>query len=92
MLNSLEEWAEKILDDYNFHTGYQLASDWQKKHGPLPIGKRLAPKRAFVLGGDFHVDNLYAADSFDIMSYRGMLAQKIKDLPDGTTIKVSVGE
>ncbi|HYE53750.1 MAG TPA: hypothetical protein VD996_02870 [Chitinophagaceae bacterium] len=86
----LEGWAKAILDDYNYLTGYPLAHDWQMEHGSLPPGKRLAPKIPLVGGGKLDVSNMYAADPVQLMRFRGMIAQKIKDLPDGTRIKFTV--
>ena len=56
--SDLEQWAETVLDDYEYETGYPLAREWQAQHGPLPEGKRLLPKIPFVLGGAYDVDNL----------------------------------
>lgn len=86
----LEGWAEAILKDYNFLTGYPLAHEWQKIHGALPMGKRLAPKMPFVTGGKFELSNLYLADHDELMRFRGMLAQKIHSLPDGAQIKFNI--
>lgn len=90
MGQSLEAWAQDLLSDYNFRTGYPLAHAWQQQFGPLQPGKRLAPKMPFVGGGKFDVSNLYLADPAELMSFRGMLAQKIKNLPEGATIKFKV--
>lgn len=40
MADSFEKWAERILANYNVETGWLLASEWQKKHGPLEPGLR----------------------------------------------------
>src|SRR3569832_157210 len=50
---TIKEWAEKLLDEYNYLTGYSLAHDWQVKHGPLSSRTRLVPITPFVLGGVF---------------------------------------
>src|SRR5882762_1797572 len=60
---TLEDWAAAVLGDYEVNTGYPLAHDWQLRNGALPDGTRLVPKRPFVLGGEFSVENLYAFDS-----------------------------
>ncbi|WP_248918438.1 SMI1/KNR4 family protein [Pseudomonas entomophila] len=90
--DSLEEWASKILADYDYVTGYSLGHAWQTKNGALEQGYRLLPKVPFVLGGKFEADNLYACDATEGMKMRGELAQKIKDLPDGAELKLQVGD
>lgn len=49
----IDDWAKVLLEDYQFLTGYPLAHQWQRQVGPIPAGKRLAPKVPFVLGGDY---------------------------------------
>lgn len=87
---NLEKWATKILEDYNYETGYQLAHDWQSQNGSLPAGKRLLPKTPFVLGGTYKVENLYAADALQGMMFRADIWRQIRDLPDGSQIKLKV--
>ncbi|MNM71116.1 hypothetical protein D3C81_827700 [compost metagenome] len=89
---SLEEWASKILADYDYVTGYSLGHSWQTKNGALEQGDRLLPKVPFVLGGKFDADNLYACNAMEGMKMRSELAQKIKDLPDGAELKLQVGD
>ncbi len=88
----LKEWALLILGDYKVETGYPLAHEWQRLHGPLPVGKRLVPKLPFVLGGEFSVDNLHAQDAVEAMCYRASIATQLRDLPDGATIRLQVVE
>ena len=90
--NSLESWAATVLADYQFQTGYPLAHQWQQRHGALPPGQRLLPKRPFVLGGKYEMDNLYPLDAVQGMRLRGELAVQIRDLPDGATIRFNIVE
>ena len=92
LAEGIEGWADKILADYANLTGYPLAHEWQVQHGRLLPGKRLLPKRPFVLGGDYSVGNLYALDAADGMRLRGDLAVQLKDLPDGATVRFTVLE
>jgi hypothetical protein len=85
---SIEEWASLILEDYPYQTGWPLAHDWQVEHGALRCGERLVAKRGFIFGGDFKVPNLYALDAAKAMCYHGDLAVQIRDLADGTKIKI----
>lgn len=86
----VESWAEVVLHDYEVLTGYPLAHQWQKRNGPVRAGMRLLPKVPFVMGGDFSLDNLYIADAVEGMRLRADIADKIKNLPDGTQVKFSL--
>ena len=85
---SIEEWASKLLLNYDLLTGFSAAHSWQLTHGPIPEGKRLLPKRPFILGGAYEESNLFAIDAVKGMQYRGELWQQIRDLPDGAQIRL----
>lgn len=87
---TMSEWADRVLADYDVLTGYSLLHRWQRKHGALPHGQRLIPKKPFVLGGAFTLENLYALDSVSGMRSRGNLARQIVDLPDGGSVELKV--
>jgi hypothetical protein len=87
---SLEEWARRLLADWRVLTGHPLGHDWQERFGALGPGQRLAPRKPFVLGGEFAVENLYAADVLELMRFRGLLARQIRDLPDGARVTLKV--
>src|SRR2546425_1291488 len=61
--HDLQGWTHIILGDYELHTGFPFARDWQQKNGPLPEGRRLVPKIPFVCKGEFALDNFYDLDS-----------------------------
>ncbi len=88
--DTLEEWAAKVLAEYEYMTGYPLAHSWQEKNGRLPLGKRLIAKVPFVAGGEFNEENLYPLDSVQAMRWHGDLARQIRDLPDGASIKFDI--
>jgi hypothetical protein len=88
--NNFDEWAKSILKDYNFWTGFSLAHEWQVIHGSIPEGDRLLPKIPFVLGGEFSVGNLYQLNAVEGMKVRGDLSRQIKNLEDGTKIRIKV--
>lgn len=90
--NSLEAWAKEILSDYNVWTGYSLANEWQKRHGPLPYSQRLMPKIPFICGGQFELDNLSPINVVSGMRSRANLACQIADMKDGTQIKFNIIE
>lgn len=86
--NDLDTWAQLILDDYHLQTGYPLAHAWQLANGPLPVGKRLLPKKPFVIGGEYALENLFAIDAVAAMRLRGEIALQIAELPDGTEVEI----
>jgi hypothetical protein len=87
---SLEDWAKRMMEDYEDLSGYPLAHRWQELNGPITPGSRLVPKIPFVLGGEFNVDNLHELDAVKGMRWRGDLAVQIRDLPDGASIELKV--
>jgi hypothetical protein len=92
LASTIEDWAKAILTDAAALTGYPLAHAWQQQNGPLMPGRRLVPKRAFVLGGEFSISNLVAIDAVSGMRSRGNLARQIRDLPDGAQVKYEIVE
>jgi hypothetical protein len=87
---SLEEWASKILLDYNQMTGFGLAHEWQRKYGPFHARHRLMAKKPFVLGGEYSIANLVSRDTLLIMKALGNLAHQIHALPDGARIALKM--
>ncbi|MDH0865430.1 SMI1/KNR4 family protein [Mitsuaria sp. GD03876] len=88
MADSLDGWAAAILSDHAQWTGHPVAHAWQAAHGAIPAGKRLLPKRPFILGGAFDVANLFAVDAVKGMRYRGDLWRQLRDLPDGAQVRL----
>ncbi len=88
----VEDWAQKILNEYDLWTGHRVAHEWQVNHGPIPAGARLVPITPFVLGGEYSVANLHVIDAVKGMKYRASIAVQIRDLPDGTPITLRVIE
>jgi hypothetical protein len=87
---SLDEWAKKLLSDYEVLTGYPLAHAWQEVNGIIPEGMRLVPRTPFVLNGEFALSNLVLMESEKSMRVRGNLARQIKNLPDGAQISFRI--
>ena len=88
--SNLDSWVAGVMQDPNIHVGYGLAKQWQEINGPLRPGERLGPKRPFILGGDFSIDNLARIRDSDLMAFRAQLANQIRDLPDGAEIKLNL--
>lgn len=86
LASSVEDWADQLLDDYEFLTGFPLARAWQELHGQIPWGTRLTPRQPFVAGGQFELGNLRATHDAEGMQERATFAKKIHDIPDGGKI------
>jgi hypothetical protein len=87
---TLEEWATRVLGDYDLETGYPLAHAWQERYGPLHPDQRLVPIIPFVLGGAFSIANLQILDAVTGMHLRAELAQQIRHLPDRTQVRLRI--
>lgn len=90
--SSLDEWADRVLADFEMLTGHRLAQQWQRSFGKLAGRDRLVPKMPFVAGGALELSNLIAMDAAKGMRVRGNLAQQIHDLPDGSPIRFEIGQ
>ena len=88
--SSIEEWAEKILTDYDFATGYTFARDWQKMHGPLSGRQRLLPTLPFVVGGDYAISNMKAIDGDRVLRSFGGFASQIHNKPNGARVRLTL--
>ncbi|MFK8003969.1 MAG: SMI1/KNR4 family protein [Polyangiales bacterium] len=86
----LEGWAGLILEDWDFMTGHSCARAWQEANGVLPIGHRLYPKIPFVLGGDYAAANLFSCEAAQAMRSYANIARQIRDLPDGSKVRLTV--
>ena len=88
--STLSEWVKLLLSDYNYLTGYSLSHEWQIKNGPLSNGMRLLPKKPFVLGGAFEINNLYSMNDVKGMQFRSSIANEIRHLPDGSEVTIII--
>jgi hypothetical protein len=84
--SSLEEWADRMLTEFSYYTGYPIAHQWQEKHGPLELGKRLVLKQPLILGGKIDLENIICWNDVKAMRARGSLAEQLKDVPEGGQI------
>lgn len=89
LAGGLERWAEMVLSDESL-TGFPIAHSWQLLHGRVPAGMRLIPKRPFVLGGEYSVDNLYLLNAVEGMRLRAEIATQVRYLPDGSVVELEI--
>jgi hypothetical protein len=89
---TLDGWCHELLRDPEYYTGFPVLAAWEQKHHPLPVGYRLVPKTLFMLGGEFHSDNMICKSEVEGMRIRSGYWKATKDLPDGTKIEFKVGD
>ena len=75
----LRDWNMSALVDYAF-----------KRHGVLPEGRKYCLKIPGVLGGEYGGDNIATISLEELIGASGYIAKQIKDLPDGSQIKLRV--
>jgi hypothetical protein len=81
---NLDSWSLSVLADVNRLTGFPLAHAWRLRHGAVPPGHRLMPRRAFCRGGQLRVDNLVTVDAVDAMRARGLMVSRDRpSTPEG---------
>ena len=84
-----EHWAQAILANHDYLTGWSLSRDWQLINGPLRRGHRLLPRKPFALGSEYAVENLVSVPSTTAMDLYGSLHGQIRDVHGGTQITVT---
>jgi hypothetical protein len=87
--SSIETWAELILADDRFWTGWPFAERWAEHDAPIPLHQRLHPATPFICGGSYEVDNLRPIDAAEMMAKWGSFARQIHTLPEGARIKLA---
>lgn len=88
--HSLQGWAQAVIGDYEYRTGYPLAHAWQVQNHPFQPGTRLLPNVPFVLGGKYEIDNLHISNDVEGMIFRASIANQIRDVPDGGQIVLEI--
>ena len=69
-----------------YYTGAPVLEAWEKKHAEIPVGYRIMPRQLFMLGGEFHSDNMISKPDDQGMRIRAEFWQLTKDVPDGQKI------
>jgi hypothetical protein len=88
MAISVEGWADVVLRDYQFETGWTFAKAWQTEHGPLASGKRLTPKQPFFMGGAYELENFSEVGSIEGMHCKAAVASQTRSLRNGTQVRL----
>jgi Protein of unknown function DUF2625 len=85
---SLQDWASWLLEDPDVRGAAGFARSFQDAEGPLQPDQRLVPLQPFVGGGDYDFGNLSVKDAVAAMRIRGPIAQQLRDLPEGSAIRL----
>ena len=90
--DSLDGWADAILQEPEVETGYPVALNWTATYGAFANNQRLIPKTFFVIGGGYELENFYAFDCAESLRLRAEFAIQISELPDGQAIDLNISE
>jgi Protein of unknown function DUF2625 len=88
--NSFSEWLSIVLEDPADTLQLVLYKNWLKKGGRLDPAEHLCPTYPFVVKADPPLHELYRVSNVEDMRYKGHFALQIKDVPDGTRIKIKL--
>jgi hypothetical protein len=81
-----------LLQKANFIADWEMTSLVEiarAKLGPLAEGARYCLKIPGAMGGEYAESNLGAMSLEELICFSGSVARQIKDLPDGTPIKLT---
>jgi hypothetical protein len=79
--------ADKFRIDWEMSRLVELAGERQ---GPLSDGMCYCLKIPAVLGGSYEAENLGTITLNELIEFSGSMAEQIKDLPDGSQIKIEI--
>ncbi len=83
---------EKLLSDSEFIVDWEMDNLVQiakNTVGELMEGEKYCLKLSGVLGGEYNSENISKVSQMEQIGFSGDLAKQIKDLPDGTKIKLT---
>lgn len=95
LADTFTEWKAQVDGNSSYYTGHPFASAWHDAHdtdNPLTPDKVLRPITPFAAGSKYKTANLFPVDATEAMRFGGNLANQIKNLPDGTKIKLQFTE
>ena len=80
---------QEFVEDWKMQALVEAAKG---KCGSLPEGKKYHLVIPGVLGGEYAASNINMAPLVELIRFSGDLAAKIKDLPEGSQVKLEVTE
>ena len=67
-----------------------IVEEYIRAHGPFPLGKCLGFTQLPVLGGSYTLDNRWLAPAVEHFGLTGHIHSQIRDLPDGTKVRIEI--
>ncbi len=89
MADSCNGWLDVLASDVDFYTGKPYAAMWLAEND-LAINQVICPKIPFIIGGDYKIDNFYAASFPDFLAFHADFTKQIHQLPNGTKVGINV--
>lgn len=100
-----EEWmCQQIADSPDAYAALShdedFQADWemeglvelaQETLGPLTDGQCYCLKLPGIVGGDYEASNLGSISIDELIAFSGNMAERVKDLPEGTPIEFEIG-
>jgi hypothetical protein len=69
-----------------------VVEEFIRRRGPIPPGKCLGFNQYPVLGGSYKAENRWPAPILEHFGVTGEVHRQIRDLPDGTPIRIQVSK
>jgi hypothetical protein len=92
---SSREELDRLAKDRDFLRDWymqDLVDQAFQRLGALAPGRKYCLKIPGVFGGEYGGDNLATISVDELISASGHIAQQVADLPDGTSVKLSVAD
>ncbi len=90
--DNFDDWIEKLYSDLDYLTGRNIVKSWLNFNSSFNVGERLCPKKPFIIGGAYKVENLFPLAYPGYIAAYANIANQIFDLPNGTQIKLKIAE
>ncbi len=89
---TLQEWVMLLIRESAYYTGAPVLAAWAAKNSTIKAGNRLLPKQLFMLGGEFHSENMICKSDVEGLRVRAQMWRMTRDLPDGQEVSFNVVE
>ncbi|HOY13765.1 MAG TPA: hypothetical protein PLY70_11520 [Saprospiraceae bacterium] len=87
--DSFEGFLNVIEQNVNYYAGFPITEEMREDHiSMLGLGYRLCPKKPFVIGGEYSLNNLSLEKFEHNLKYNGQIAAQIVNLEDGQRISI----
>jgi hypothetical protein len=90
--NNFDDWIEVLKADLDYLTGKNIAKVWNNSNVSFTPNERLYPKKPFVMGGEYKIENLFPLGYPKYISAYANIANQIHNLPNGTKLKLKIIE